>query len=104
MKYVILAVKFADTPSTMMRVYPFVFPDYMVHAEVAKRMIQCVGMESGFIPEVHSAGFCNARNNAIQVVEHGSESLRIKSDPSRYDKDQRILNLPGALQGMISED
>lgn len=99
MKYIILVAdhqKFG-----FKRVYPFIFPEYCTHSEVAKSMIHMIGMETNDIPDVLSAGFCEPNALGFEVTRHGSESLRIESSQSRGVKDTSMLNMPNAAQGIL---
>lgn len=99
MKYVILV---ADHQKIgVKRVYPFIFAEWCTHSEVARSMIHMIGMETNVIPEVLSAGFCETIGDEFAVITHGSESLKIKPDRSRCKHDERILNMPNALQGIL---
>lgn len=83
------------------RVYPILFPEYMTHYVVAEVMKVAVEEEIKIKPTVHSAGFCEISNDSIVVSRHGSESLGIKRNGKQEPKDQRMLNMPNALQGML---
>ena len=101
MKYVILVAK--DHKMQIARAHWFVFSEMETHSEVAARMQHMIGHETGIIPDVHSAGFCSINNDEFDCYV-GSESLKIsKEDPGyvRSAADDRILNSPNALQGMI---
>lgn len=100
MKYVILV---ADHQKIgVKRVYPFIFAEWCTHSEVAKSMTHMIGMETNVIPEVLSAGFCEPNTLGFEVTQHGSESLKIKADRARYEADTDLLNMPNALQGILT--
>lgn len=101
MKYIILAAPIGDS----LMVYPVIFPEYLTHSQVAKRMEHCVMWEHSHHAEVFSAGFCApSQSGGMYVTRHGSESLRIDQNPDRVTKDNRLLNLPNALQGLVAKD
>ena len=97
MKYVILKA----VHKTATRVYPFIFPEYCTHSEVAKSMIHMIGFETGDIPDVLSAGFGGHGEGVFIVYNHGSESLKIKADKVALERDQRIFDMPDAMQGIL---
>lgn len=96
MKYVILQAKIAGVD----RVYPIIFPEALVHSEMAKQMQHMIGMEFGRVPSVRSAGFCHPSGGRFDG-HSGSESLNIKGNSARSDDDLRILNMPDAMQGIL---
>lgn len=97
MKYVILAVDEQDLGFT--RVYPFIFPEYVVHSNMAEHMMHLLAMEEDKDAKVLSAGFCSLHDNQWRCT-HGSESLAIKSERRCELRDERLLNLPNAQQGI----
>ena len=94
MKYVI----FSRDVNGVNRVYPVMFPEYMVHSVVAKAIIEAHDEKNMPGLVVESAGFTNGE---MGPVTHGSESLKIKADVERALIDLKILNLPSAFQGII---
>lgn len=98
MKYVIL--KGVDKIGVT-RVFPIIFPETLVHADMAKHMQHMIGFDADFYPEVFSAGFCNV-HGGIFDCERGSESLNIKRGVREdYEMDKKILNMPSAMQGIL---
>lgn len=100
MKYVILVADYQKLG--FKRIYPFIFAEYSTHSEVARSMIHMIGMETNVIPDVLSAGFCEPSTLGFEVTQHGSESLKIKSDRGRCAADTDLLNMPNALQGILA--
>lgn len=103
MKYVILK---AEHSCGAMRVYPFVFPEYMTHFFVERGMILSVQSEVPNVSvELLSAGFCY-RDRPGHLFhwfcDSGSESLGIVGNDVRSREDECILNMPEALQGFVS--
>lgn len=98
MKYVILVVQ--EQELGFSRVYPFIFPEYVVHKNVAEHMVHLLGMEENKDATVLSAGFCHLHNGEWQT-EHGSESLAIARDHRKGHRDHRLLNMPSAMQGIM---
>lgn len=102
MKYVILSHTVSDAA---LCVYPIIFPEHLVHAEVARRMAHMIGFDSGFgPPDVLSAGFCEPGTNGFVVTSHGSESLRIDSKRVLEPRDARYLNLPSRMMGIVARE
>lgn len=97
MKYVILTVEVAG----ILRAHPFIFSERDTHSEVARWMTNMLWREHNDEPHVYSAGFCDFGKGSVEVVKHGSESLKLKSDPDCESRDEQILNMPSALQGML---
>lgn len=99
MKYVILQKKMEG----FTRVYPIIFPEYMVHSIMAAAAIFAHMRECKEELSVLTAGFCNIDARGNYVCEHGSESLKIKKDKTVDQFDADLLNLPDAMQGIIHE-
>lgn len=86
------------------REIPFIFPDSLVHAEVAKRMTHMLLAErpEGYARQVSavSAGFMSSLNVGGKGACYGdSESLKLKS---RDDKDSILINTYDYLHGVVS--
>lgn len=97
MKYVLLTVK--EEQLGFVRVYPFIFPEYVVHANVSEYMIYLLGMKEHKSAKVLSAGSCVLRRGEY-IAGSGSVSMDIKGSPARSKRDQRLLNMTEALQGI----
>lgn len=98
MKYVILKSEHQDMGYD--RVYPVLFPEYMVHAYVAAVLKTAVEQDIKKSALIYSGGFCWLHNGRW-VAEHRSESLGMIKNEQYDSRDARILNMPHALQGMV---
>lgn len=96
MKYVILQ----QENKGVIRVFPIIFPERLVHKSVAEHMIHLIGWDRGDIPTVRSAGFCDIDVNTAEFFARpDSESLGISAN---FDMDdEKILNMPEAMQGIL---
>ena len=100
MKYVIIKTEVCGNA----RVYPFIFPEALTHSEVARWVQRAVEREFNYPGEVYSAGFCLLHTaGGFYVSKHGSESLKIATNEEHGDRDERILNMPRALQNRFME-
>lgn len=98
MKYIIIKVD----AGSFSRYFPIIFPNNLVHKQVAERMRHMIGFDNlEGNAEIYSAGFCLIGNEQIDVSLHGSESLRIETDIEQRAIDFRILNLPACMQGIL---
>ena len=98
MKYVILKKNLKDMKYA--RVYQFVFPETLVHAEVARSMQHMIGFSDGDVPDILSGGFCYIEGSMYKT-ERGSESMKIEKNAELSKRDADILNMPNCMQGMI---
>lgn len=100
MKYIIL--KGVDKIGVT-RVFPIIFPESIVHYDMAKYMRHMLGFDADYTPEVFSAGFCDIDVDAGEFdCERGSESLKIpKGTNDERLADKKILNMPAAMQGIL---
>jgi hypothetical protein len=92
MKYIVITAFGEDGSS---RKFPIIFPEFLVHSEVAKYMERIVyrSAESIHHIETVSAGFYEVHNGAV----HGfSESLGITSDPA----DKELIELWNYTKGV----
>lgn len=101
MKYVILKV--AESKLGFVRVYPVVFPEYMTHKSVADALVHMMGMVESKEATVLSAGFCHIDRWEQWHCTRGSMSLDINSDRKHDFRDQLVLNMPNAAQGIVMD-
>lgn len=98
MKYVILKKE----EKGFDRLFPVIFPEYMVHVVIAQGVQNAYFREHDDVLQIHSAGFCNW-NYVDQewCCERGSESMCIKKGSNDDNfSDAQVLNMPEAMQGI----
>lgn len=100
MKYVILTVERKDLGFT--RACPFVFPEHIVHSKAKENFTMLILRAEGICPDFLSAGLCHVGKDGHGFVcTSGSESIGHIGTQERSMADERILNMPEAMQGII---
>ncbi len=89
MKYIMIEVDAGGTKS----ISPVIFPEWMVHSEVATAMLRALKVPSRIV----SAGFCAPEDN-FWTCWGKSESLKLDTHPD----DSIIINMGDAARFMWS--
>jgi len=97
MKYVILKIAITDG---VYKAFPYIFSEHDTHSVVAEHMKHMLMREMKKEAIVHSAGFCLPGGNGF-ICTRGSETLKIKTEHSRCDDDERLLNYLDSTAGVM---
>lgn len=81
MKYIVMQRKISDD---MIREVPIIFPNELVHAHVAKALLNLPGNPYGFLNKVAAAGdvtldgaFCGGRSETLKIGSREAEDDRL---------------------------
>lgn len=90
MKYVMFSIQVADTT----KMVPVIFPDFMVHKDIAKAIKTVLVNVHKFTPRIESAG-----DISLGVCECSGKSETLKVGSSRADN--HIVNHYDYLHGLV---
>lgn len=95
MKYVVVAVMTRMLPP--LREYPVLFPDDLVHQDVARGIVRAVEREFRGEAKIVAAGFIN---HFTGIASGTSESLKLGARPEDTDLIQRFFPNVGRKEAM----
>lgn len=96
MKYIVLRKTTKVGNSEMTREFPIIFPDALIHADVAKWLALCDGMQGA---KPVAAGFLSSMEVGAENACHGkSDTLKLAS---RGKQDDTLMLCYDYLHGMV---
>lgn len=99
MKYIVLEVTRKGATGDTVWELPFIFPEMVVHKDIADRLIHMFGMCYDRSARVVSAGFCSSTGVGMELETYGeSESLGVKSRP---EKDVQLIRSLDYTHGLV---